>query len=97
MNKPISTKDVQPPKVTTGPLAGSRKVHSSPDGHDDLRVPFRDIALTDGTSFRVYDTSGPYTDAGARIDVNEGLPPLRADWIAARTSAMSTPASSASS
>ena len=48
MNKPISAKDVAPPKVTTGPLAGSRKVYSSPQGHDDVRVPFREIALTDG-------------------------------------------------
>jgi phosphomethylpyrimidine synthase len=84
MNKPISPKDVQPPKVTAAPLAGSRKIYSAPNGHDDLRVPFRDIALTDGTSFRVYDTSGPYTEIDAIIDVNSGLPPLRADWIAAR-------------
>ena len=49
MNKPISAKDVAPPKVTTGPLAGSRKVYSSPQGHDDVRVPFREIALTDGS------------------------------------------------
>ncbi len=62
MNKQISAKDIQPTEVTTGPLSGSRKVYSAPDGHDDVRVPFREIALTDGTSFRVYDTSGPYTD-----------------------------------
>ena len=45
-------------------------------------VPFREIALTDGASFQVYDTSGPYSDAEATIDVKRGL--LRADWIAAR-------------
>ena len=84
MNKPISAKDVQPPKVSTGPLAGSRKIYSAPQGHDDVMVPFREIALTDGTSFRVHDTSGPYTDAEAGIDVNRGLKPLRAGWIAAR-------------
>ena len=84
MNKPISAKDVQPPKVSTGPLAGSRKIYSAPQGHDDVMVPFREIALTDGTSFRVHDTSGPYTDAEARIDVNRGLKPLRAGWIEAR-------------
>ena len=84
MNKPISAKDVAPPKVTTGPLAGSRKVYSSPQGHDDVRVPLREIALADGASFQVYDTSGPYTDADATIDVRRGLPPLRAAWIAAR-------------
>ena len=86
MNKPISPKDVSPPKVTTGPLPGSRKVYSAPEGHPDLKVPFRDIALADGASFRVYDTSGPYTDADATIDVQGGLPPLRADWIARRGS-----------
>ena len=84
MNKPISAKDVAAPKVTTGPLKGSRKVYTSPQGYDDVRVPFREIALSDGTSFRVYDTSGPYTDAEATIDVRRGLPPLRAGWIAAR-------------
>ncbi len=86
MNKPISAKDVSPPKVTTGPLPGSRKVYSAPEGYPDLEVPFRDIALADGASFRVYDTSGPYTDVDATIDVQGGLPPLRAGWIAARAS-----------
>ena len=96
MNKPISAKDVAPPKVTTGPLAGSRKIYSSPEDHDDVSVPFREIELTDGTPassseavcrhnvFRVYDTSGPYSDAEASIDVNRGLVPLRESWIAAR-------------
>ena len=96
MNKPISAKDMMPPKVTTGPLAGSRKVYASPLGHADVRLPFREIDLTDTPSassseavgqsnkFRVYDTSGPYTDADATIDVNRGLPRLRAKWIAAR-------------
>jgi phosphomethylpyrimidine synthase len=84
MNKPISAKDVTTPKVTTGALPGSRKVYSSPEGHDDLAVPFREIALTDGASFRVYDNSGPYSDPDAGIDVMGGLPPLRAAWIEAR-------------
>ena len=85
MNKPISPKDVAPPKVTTGPLAGSRKVYSSPEGHPDLAVPFREIALSGGEPpFRVYDTSGPYTDEAAAIDVKRGLPRLRAPWIEAR-------------
>jgi phosphomethylpyrimidine synthase len=98
MNKPISAKDVQPPKVTTGPLTASRKVYSSPQGRDDVKVPFREIALTYGTSassealghnnvVRVYDTSGPYTDTEASIDVKRGLDTLRADWIAGRAAA----------
>src|SRR5579862_5139052 len=49
-----------------------------------IRVPMREIALTDGTSHAVYDTSGPYTDARATIDIRQGLPPLREAWIEAR-------------
>src|SRR6478672_7242031 len=85
MNKPISAKDVAPSKVTTGPLAGSRKIYSAPQGHDDVRVPLREVALTDGSSFRVYDTSGPYTDPEAEIDVKRGLTPLRKPWIDVRS------------
>jgi phosphomethylpyrimidine synthase len=85
MNKPISPKDVAPLEVTTGPLPGSRKIYSSPDDHADLAVPFREIALGGGEPpFRVYDTSGPYTDPAAAIDVKRGLPHLRAPWIEAR-------------
>src|SRR6516165_10792445 len=91
MNKPMSTKDVQPPKVTTGPFAGSRKVYSAPDDHPNLEVPFREIALADGTTFRFYDTSGPYTDTAATIDVKRGLPPLRAEWIAERATLPNKP------
>ena len=90
MNKPISTKDVAPPKVTTGALPGSRKVYSSPQGHEHLRVPLREITLATGSGelpFRVYDSSGPYTDADAAIDVERGLPKLRAPWIASRAGA----------
>jgi phosphomethylpyrimidine synthase len=76
--------DAEGPEVTTGPLAGSRKVHSSPEGHDDVRVPFRGIELSNGDSFQVYDPSGPYTDSDAAIDVKAGLSALRAEWIAAR-------------
>jgi len=72
------------PEVTTGPLAGSRKVYSAPQGHETLRVPFREIGLSEGGSFRVYDSSGPYTNDDAAIDVKRGLPALRALWIARR-------------
>ena len=39
---------------------------------------------------RVYDTSGPYTDPEAAIDVRQGLKPLRLDWIAARGDTVET-------
>jgi phosphomethylpyrimidine synthase len=70
------------PKVTTGPIRGSHKVYL--DGPDDLRVPVRRIELSTGEYHDVYDTSGPYTDENAEIDVRAGLPALRAPWIAGR-------------
>ncbi|PXY32629.1 phosphomethylpyrimidine synthase [Prauserella muralis] len=64
--------------VTTGPITGSRKVyHQTESG---LRVPARRIDLSNGEHFDVYDTSGPYTDPDATIDVHTGLHPLRAGW-----------------
>src|SRR5579883_1737283 len=69
--------------ITRKPFPGSRKVYAS--GKDpSIRVPMRAIALTDGETHVVYDTSGPYTDPNAEIDVLRGLAPIRADWIAAR-------------
>jgi phosphomethylpyrimidine synthase len=67
------------PTVTTGPISGSEKIHRG-----ELGVPARRVHLTNGEHFDLYDTSGPYTDAAARIDVQAGLPPLRRDWIAGR-------------
>ena len=45
MNKPITESDLVTPKVTTGPLTGSRKIYSAPEAAPDLRVPLREIAL----------------------------------------------------
>src|SRR5579871_6750507 len=75
-----------PQTVTTGPIAGSRKVYASPKGRPDIKVPFREIALTDANEkpVRVYDPSGPYTAAEAPIDLTQGLAPVREAWIAAR-------------
>ncbi|MCY0863991.1 MAG: phosphomethylpyrimidine synthase ThiC [Sulfobacillus sp.] len=51
----------------------------------DLRVPFREIRLSGSArTFRVYDTSGPYTDPDASIDLTRGLPPIRRPWILER-------------
>ena len=59
-----------------------------------MRVPFREIALSPtrgmrgeaelNPPFRVYDTSGPYTDPAVAIDLSAGLPELRRPWILAR-------------
>ena len=83
-DKSLRDKKITAPEVTTGPLVGSRKVYSSPDGHVSLRVPLRQVDLSNGASFQVYDSSGPYTDDDAAIDVKRGLPALRKPWIARR-------------
>ena len=44
----------------------------------------REIALTNGETVTVYDTSGPYTDPAAAIDIRQGLKPVRSEWVAAR-------------
>jgi len=87
MNTITRKSDLMVPKVTTGPLPASCKVYSAPEDHADVRVPFRDIALSPEsgeTAFRVYDPSGPYTDAGFQIDVEKGLPRVREAWVKAR-------------
>jgi phosphomethylpyrimidine synthase len=77
----------RPNTVTTGPIVGSHKIYSSPPGRPDIRVPFREIPL-DPTAreepYRAYDCSGPYTDTGAAIDLEAGLAPVRAEWLAKR-------------
>lgn len=50
----------------------------------DLRVPVRQVHLTNGQSVTLYDTSGPYTDPLTETDVRRGLVPLRENWIIAR-------------
>ena len=77
----------RPNSVTTGPIAGSRKIYTSPEGRADVRVPFREIALDPSAReepYRAYDTSGVYTDPSVTIDLAAGLPPVRADWLAKR-------------
>jgi phosphomethylpyrimidine synthase len=78
--------------VERRPLPGSKKIYVS--GPHGIRVPFREIALQPSRGvrgeteihapFRLYDTSGPYTDPAASIDVKAGLPELRRPWILAR-------------
>jgi phosphomethylpyrimidine synthase len=77
----------RPSSVTTGPIAGSRKIYTSPEGRPDINVPFREIALDPSAReepYRAYDCSGPYTDPAVTIDLEAGLPPVRAEWLAKR-------------
>ncbi|MCI4568272.1 phosphomethylpyrimidine synthase ThiC [Lysobacter sp. CFH 32150] len=79
-------------EAVTRPIPGSNKIHV-PGSRADLRVPMREIMQTrtptafggeDNPAITVYDTSGPYSDPDAHIDLAAGLAPLRARWIAER-------------
>ena len=77
----------KPSTVTTGPITGSHKIYSAPDGHPEIVVPFRQIVLDPSANeppLNLYDTSGPYTETGVTIDLGAGLPPVRAPWLATR-------------
>ncbi|MER6993810.1 phosphomethylpyrimidine synthase ThiC [Saccharopolyspora hirsuta] len=69
-------------EITTGAISGSRKVFRSTES--GLQVPFRRIELTNGEHLDVYDTSGPYTDESATVDVHSGLHRMRAGWTDGR-------------
>ena len=74
------------------PLPNSRKIYVE-GSRPDIRVPMREISQSDTPAsfgaeknppIYVYDTSGPYTDPKAKIDIRSGLAALRAGWIAER-------------
>jgi phosphomethylpyrimidine synthase len=91
-NDKFFARDAHVDEAAVQPLPNSRKIYVEGSRHD-IRVPMREIAQADTpVSFGaeenpplvVYDTSGPYTDPAARIDIRTGLPPLRARWIEER-------------
>ncbi|WP_281499786.1 phosphomethylpyrimidine synthase ThiC [Gordonia alkaliphila] len=63
--------------VTRGPIEGSIKHYLEQHG---LRIPQRRVHLTNGEHLDLYDTSGPYTDENADLDLHAGLPPTRQTW-----------------
>jgi phosphomethylpyrimidine synthase len=67
--------------LTREPLPASRKGWIA-GSRADLRVPVRDVLLSNGREVSFYDTSGPYTDPQAAIDVRRGLASVRGVWIA---------------
>jgi phosphomethylpyrimidine synthase len=83
----IHDPNIATPKVTTGPLPSSRKVHARPDAAPELRVPVREIVLTEAAGeapVPVYDTTGPFTDPDVTIDVEQGLARTRIEWVKER-------------
>jgi len=94
MQPPVIPSAVEGPRTATSdsaPLPNSRKVYVAGELHPDIRVPFREISLAPTKTMsgeievnepvRVYDTSGAWGDADQQVDVNQGLPALRAKWI----------------
>ncbi|KQT41288.1 MULTISPECIES: phosphomethylpyrimidine synthase ThiC [unclassified Methylophilus] len=84
--------DAKVDEGATKPFAKSRKIYIQ-GSRPDIQVPFREISLSDTPSsfggdvnppVVVYDTSGPYTDPAVEIDIRNGLPALRAQWIMER-------------
>ena len=77
----------------TRPYPHSRKIYVQ-GSRPDIRVPLREIEQADTPTrlgsernppITVYDTSGPYTDPAAEIDLLLGLAPLRSRWIEERS------------
>jgi phosphomethylpyrimidine synthase len=81
------------PGITTDPFPNSAKVYVE-GSLPGVRVPMREIRLAstrthaglilENPPVAVYDTSGPYTDPAAEIDLDRGLQPLRREWIVGR-------------
>ena len=76
----------------TRPFPNSSKIYVQ-GSRPDIRVPMRQIRQADtaasfgaeqNPAITVYDTSGPYSDPDAAIDLLAGLPDVRAGWIADR-------------
>jgi phosphomethylpyrimidine synthase len=91
-NDKFFARDAQVDAAAVAPLPNSRKIYVE-GSRPDIRVPMREISQSDtpasfgfekNPAIVVYDTSGPYTDPDAKIDIRAGLPPLRAPWIAER-------------
>ena len=72
-------------EITRGALPSSRKIHVRTDS--GVSVAMREIILSEKAGedpFTVYDTSGPFTDDKAAIDIRKGLPEMRREWVLAR-------------
>src|SRR5512143_3431411 len=91
-NDQFYARDARVDAAAVAPLPNSRKIHVE-GSRPDIRVPMREISQADTPAsfgaennppIYVYDTSGPYTDPAAKIDIRNGLAPLRAKWIEER-------------
>ncbi|MBU0499768.1 MAG: phosphomethylpyrimidine synthase ThiC [Gammaproteobacteria bacterium] len=90
--KEFLTKTAELSQAVTRPFPKSNKVYVE-GSRPDIRVPMRRIeqdattarlGLEENPPITVYDTSGPYTDPAAAIDLMRGLPDLRGAWVKER-------------
>ncbi|HXJ12952.1 MAG TPA: hypothetical protein VNH19_11825, partial [Candidatus Limnocylindrales bacterium] len=89
----IATKESLEPQSSER-LPNSQRVYVPGSLHPDVRVPMREIEVSDTKSYtgaieknapvRVYDCSGPWGDSDFKGTSEEGLPALRRDWILKR-------------
>src|SRR5689334_14735925 len=85
MNKP--TGKLEAAAIPTGERPGSKKVWQAGVAWPDIRVPFREVAVHPSSGeppVTMYDSSGPYTDPGASIDIEKGLEKTREPWVVSR-------------
>ena len=91
-NEKFIAADAHVDEAAIKPLPNSRKIYVV-GSRPDIRVPMREIVQADTDTvfggeknppIYVYDCSGPYSEPQARIDIRQGLPALRAQWIAER-------------
>ncbi|MCC2638138.1 MAG: thiC [Moraxellaceae bacterium] len=94
MNAPekVLSESAEADRAALAPFPASRKVYVQ-GSRPDLRVPMREITLSDtptalggepNAPVVVYDTSGAYTDPAVTIDIRQGLPDVRGQWIEER-------------
>ncbi|GAA4116101.1 phosphomethylpyrimidine synthase ThiC [Aquimarina addita] len=78
--------------ISTTPFPNSRKIYVKGSIHPQINVAMREIALDDTVdSFSkkktsnqpvtVYDTSGPYTDPSKILNIQDGIEPIREQWV----------------
>ena len=81
-------------KTASKTFNGSKKIYIS-GSNPEIRVPMREVIQTYSISkegeyknppIYLYDCSGPYTDPEVKIDIEKGLPKLRANWLSSRKS-----------
>lgn len=76
--------------ITCSPFPNSKKIYVEGKIHP-ISVAMREIQLSptklsngnfeENAPVTIYDTSGPYTDENASIDIQKGLPRIREQWI----------------